>query len=261
LGILATLFSLISSFDFFLKHIIIYLNKIKEIKFNIFSYFQKPLMTQIFDELRFAIKCGGSAKKIQLSTQQQQQQQDPTANLHEHGFVQGTSLTRTLKSSSAGNLRNQINNDEDDQYERRTIAKDRHLKDRIVALNEREAALEAHNALITTHVLPHKHHHQSKYSSKPHGNTSTSKGSNGKHKKSSRMAGNEIKYFPDDDTDYILMRPISSSNRSLNRAAGADPEFFYEKAFNEQHEQQVNFDRYLSKSQIFKAQARSNRHL
>ncbi len=211
-------------------------------------------MTQIFDELRFAIKCGGSAKKIQQSPKQPRHQDLP-ANSQDIGRAS------SLRSNSAGNLRHQIANDEDnDQYERRINTKDRYMKDRLVALNEREAALEAHNALITTHVIPHKNYHQSRYSSKKQGTYSSSKGPNIKHKKS-RTHGNEIKYDPAEDTDYILMRPITSSNRSLHRSGGLEPEYFYEKAFNEQHEQQVNFDRYLSKSQIFKAQERSNRQL
>lgn len=244
----------------------------------------KPLFTQMFEELRFAIKCGGSAKKIQ--------EQNPAVLSFREELVR-----QTMKSNSISNLQQvQSNSTNSIAYERKKPPKERPkyqektLNNResylsssnpglLILSNEREAAMDAHNTLLSTHVLPHSSSVHSQQHKQLKHNHNYSKGPKKKsrhhhhHHHSHHSNSNHDKYN-NEESDYILMRPISGcrSNHNINSRAHSneprsasssqhnipiniDAEVYYDHAANTYNdEQQVNFDRYLSKSQILKGQ-------
>jgi len=239
------------------------------------SKIKKPLLTQMFDELKFAIQCGGSAKKIQNPTNLKSLQINPELQQHH------------MKSSSTGNL---------EQFKSMPIERKKPRESQKLCkqdtmsylsnsnpgllINEREAALEAHNALINTHVLPRSHiphQHSSKvhkHNNRGHYNPNAYPSSCKKGKKKQKNHTNHDKY--NEESDYILMRPMTSSKSNLNSHRTQSSEhksdykhivpnhsndLYYDDHYNPQQEQQISYDRYLSKSQILKQQSnRSSRH-
>lgn len=227
----------------------------------------------MFDELRFAIQCGGSAKKIQSSTNPNSLQINPELQQHH------------MKSSSTGNLEllKTMTNERKKSRDNKKLCKQDTMSylsnsNPGLLINEREAALEAHNALINAHVHPRSHiPHQ--HSIKVHKHNQFSGSTNNpytpkKGKKKHKSHTSHDKY--NDESDYIIMRPMisSKSNLSSHRTQSSDHkseykhmkpvhsnDLYYEDHYNPQQEQQISYDRYLSKSQILKQQSsRSNRH-
>lgn len=244
----------------------------------------------MFDEFKFAIKCGGSAKKIQTNV---------------HALSLREELQQQLKSNSTGNLHNSIKrrqNHLQQQEETHQQAFEQHksLAQREKELSQRQhrlskkdsvsylsssntglpEALETHHTLLNTHVAsshnlqqqqhPKQQHHHHNHHSKHSSHYSSSKGP----KKKSRHHVTSGSYTNQDETDYILMRPMVSSKSNIlgsqqrahsserKSASGSnhnipiniDQETYYDHALNQQQEQQINFDRYLSKSQILMKQ-------
>lgn len=238
----------------------------------------------MFDEFKFAIKCGGSAKKIQT-------------NLHALSLRE--ELQKQLKSNSTGNLQNsikrrQVNQREENHQQvfephKSQAQREKELSQRQHRMSKKDSVsylsssntglpeiLDTHHALPNSHVAsnhnlqqyqhPKQHHHHSKHSSHYPG----SKGP----KKKSRHHVASNSYANQDETDYILMRPMASSKSNIlnshqrahsterksvsgsnhNIPINIDQDTYYDHALNQQQEQQINFDRYLSKSQILMKQ-------
>ena len=232
---------------------------------NQFKFLQKPLFTLMFDELKFAIKCGGSAKKLQLTTHAEPAEACSSSQMNKKSNSTGNlgksnSLTKYRKEGQKS----------DSNFSKHEAVSYMSSSNPGLLIVEKETALDAHNSLLNAHVLPHMtSHHQSKqYCSNQALNYSNKKYSKKKHRNHEKPV----------DSDYILMRPMSSSKLNLNSQSringytlnssdnnhnipiNIENDLYMNQEFNH-HEQQINYDRYLSKSNIMKNQAgRSNRH-
>ena len=233
----------------------------------------------MFDEFKFAIQCGGSAKKIQTNAQvlslreelQQQLKSNPSGNLHSRAsdskaLFDGKQPTQREKDSRPPKL----NKTDSVSY----------MSSSNPGLQE-SLQVEAHHVLIphgSSNQNLHQqqplhqkhHHHHSKHSS--HYSSGKAQKKKPRHHASGYNNNNNNNSSHQDESDYIVMRPmISSKSNILNnyqrahsseQRAGSthnipiniDQEIYFDQSLNQQQEQQINFDRYLSKSQILMKQ-------
>ncbi|CAF0986150.1 unnamed protein product, partial [Brachionus calyciflorus] len=136
------------------------------------KYIKKPICTQMIDELRFAVKCGGSAKKIQLSTTTAVPVKSPS----KQQLQETTGFNEKNLSRSLGNLDKKeckkcekiIQNELIDNIKSDNALVCKHnsksnlsIRNPGLLIVEREAAIDAQTALLNSHATPYSHLHLS----------------------------------------------------------------------------------------------------
>ena len=191
--------------------------------FNLFflCIIKKPICRQIMEELRFALKCGGSAKKIQLSNTEAISLKD-TGKIKEGKNTPGHALYKPGSSSSKREckkcdeiIRNELleNISPDNALVcKHDSASNLSIRNPGLLIVEKETAFDAQSALLNAHIVPHSHlnitHEKAKelYYNQVQLQTKLNKKSPKQKQNINYELSNSNSKL---NTDYILMKPMN----------------------------------------------------
>lgn len=184
----------------------------------------------MLDELKFAVKCGGSSKKVQLSSaaavpiKETAYTSESCTNLNKKPSVSSSTgnLTKKIECKKCqeiihNELLDNITSDNALVCKHKSASSLSILNPGLLIV-EKEATIDAQAALLNSHVVPHSHlhisHQQAKQVYLEQVQAAAAVGKSSKSPKS-RSGGSR---FDMEDSDYILMQPLNNKNQMYEQS-------------------------------------------